>query len=62
MTKKEKYAAHKERHKELHKAFDELVADCIGNVPGMLLSEWTVMQLIEWSSKQTDAPEGDWNR
>jgi len=43
---------HKERHKTLHKCFDELIADFISET-GRMPSETTVMDLIEWSYKQT---------
>lgn len=55
MTKDE----HRQRHVELHKAFDELYADYIRHQPteGVYLpSKVTVMQLLEWSMDQTTDP------
>lgn len=49
---------HITRHKELHKALDELVADMIEHTK-MLPSETTVMELMEWSHRQTINPEED---
>lgn len=46
---------HKERHEELHKKLDELVADFIGHT-GRLPSQTTVMELINWSYQQTQEP------
>lgn len=48
---------HRERHKMLHHALDELVADYISQTTG-LPSQTTVMQLIEWSFEQTMQPTG----
>ncbi len=50
---------HKARHRELHKALDELVADYIDtqaypSAKGLI--ETTVMELIEWSHAQTISP------
>ena len=47
---------HKERHIELHRSFDELVADYIHHTKN-LLRETTVMDLIEWSYSQTENPK-----
>ena len=46
---------HIERHKELHKKIDELVADYISNQEKGL-EETSVMELIEWSYQQTLNP------
>ena len=46
---------HIERHKELHKALDELVADFIGHTK-LLPSGATVMQLMSWAYEQTLNP------
>jgi len=46
---------HKQRHIELHKAFDELLADWIGHTES-LPSKSTVMDLIQWSYQQTIEP------
>ena len=49
--------AHIEIHKELHKALDSLVADFVEETRCQeLLSNTTVMRLIEWSHKQTTDP------
>lgn len=55
-------AEHIARHKELHRALDELVADWIGCGETMaerprLPSKWTIMELIQWSHQQTIDPE-----
>jgi hypothetical protein len=51
MTKEE----HAARHKELHKALDELVADFIENSrPRGSLTKNTIFDLIMWSSAQCD--------
>ena len=46
---------HKERHAELHKALDELVADFIGHT-GRLPSKTTVMEFMEWAYQQSVSP------
>lgn len=46
-------AEHYQKHRELHKYLDELVADWIqstGNRP----SEYTVLALMQWSATQTN--------
>ena len=51
---------HRKRHVELHQALDELVADWAMHQPlksGKLFSNTTIMELIEWSYKQTQEPE-----
>ena len=52
---------HIKRHKELHKALDELVADFISHnkVGDYLPSKVTVMRLIQWSCEQTYDPAED---
>lgn len=50
---------HIERHKELHKCLDELVAD-FATHSGKMLSLSTVIDLIQWSKKQTENPTGDY--
>ncbi len=47
---------HIKRHKELHKALDELVADFI-NLTEKLPTQTTLMELMEWSYKQTIEPD-----
>ena len=59
MTKEQ----HITTHKELHKYFDELIADFIDHTD-RLPSETTVMELMEWSWRQCNKPdwqEGDDN-
>jgi len=46
---------HIQRHKELHKALDELSADYM-NQTGKLMSQSSVMDLVEWSHQQTINP------
>ena len=46
---------HKQRHVELHRAFDELLADWIGETES-LPSEATVMEFMQWSYTQTKSP------
>jgi hypothetical protein len=48
-------AKHKKIHLELHKNLDELVSDFIMQTE-KLPSETTILELIEWSSKQTENP------
>lgn len=43
---------HRYRHIRLHRALDELVADYLNQNRMKLLSETTVLDLIEWSGKQ----------
>ena len=47
---------HKKRHEELHQAFDQLLADFIVHNTDKLLSNTTVLELVEWSHRQTIAP------
>lgn len=49
MTKQEHIA----KHQELHKCLDELVADYIAHNPNDLLSNNSIMTLIQWSHTQT---------
>ncbi|HUW32681.1 MAG TPA: hypothetical protein VM223_13805 [Planctomycetota bacterium] len=49
---------HKERHEELHKALDELMADFI-NHTGALPSRTSVFRLAHWSYEQTINPTPD---
>lgn len=46
---------HIERHRELHRALDELVADFIGHT-GALPSRATVMEFLQWSASQMSDP------
>lgn len=52
MTKKE----HKNRHLELHKALDELVADFLSHNKFKLPSSTTLYELMKWSHGQTFEP------
>jgi hypothetical protein len=49
---------HIKRHKELHRALDELMADMITHT-WMLPSRTTVMELARWASEQTENPTED---
>lgn len=51
LTQKE----HKERHQELHRCFDELIADYITQT-GKRLSNSTALEIMEWSYAQTKNP------
>jgi len=46
----------KEKHEELHKSLDQLVA-CFIEQTEKSLSETTVMELIQWSYQQTIDPK-----
>lgn len=48
---------HIQRHKELHNALDELLADWITHTEGRP-SETTVLDFIKWSHQQTIDPVG----
>lgn len=49
---------HKKRHEELHKAFDELLADYITHHPNQRgFTSMPVLQLMTWSAKQIDGPD-----
>lgn len=48
-------AKHIARHKILHQAFDELLADWITHT-GRLPSQATIFELMEWSYAQTISP------
>lgn len=50
---------HRKRHKELHKAFDELLADFVVHAPGRQGLDNRIMDLIEWSFIQTKGPTHD---
>jgi len=47
---------HKERHLQLHRSFDELIADFIHNTSNSL-SKTSILDLVEWSYKQTLDPD-----
>ena len=46
---------HIERHKVLHREFDELMADHIRHT-SLLPSKTTIMELAKWSHEQTIKP------
>lgn len=50
--------SHQERHKFLHKCLDELVADWIQQNVNAYPSRNVVLDLMEWSKKQTEKPTG----
>jgi len=47
---------HIERHKELHRSLDELLADFIDHTK-RFPSKTTVIEFMEWSFKQTIDPD-----
>ena len=47
---------HARKHKELHRSLDELAADYI-RITGKLLDETNILELLEWSNRQTTNPE-----
>ena len=49
---------HKERHKKLHAALDELTADFIKHTE-KLPSKTTILDLLTWSCEQTIDPTED---
>ena len=49
-------AKHKKKHIELHHKFDELLADFIYHT-GILPSKASLIDLINWSYKQTIKPD-----
>jgi len=48
---------HKQTHIELHQKFDELLADFISHKTKKLLSSTSILEIIEWSYKQTQEPD-----
>lgn len=46
---------HRQRHVQLHRALDELLADFIAHTKGPTLSR-PIKDLIEWSYQQTIEP------
>lgn len=46
---------HKQRHVQLHKKFDELLADFIGHT-GRLPSQTSLIDFLNWSYQQTISP------
>lgn len=53
-----KHEEHKKRHQLLHKHLDELAADFV-MINNKNFSKSSILQLIEWSYKQTQNPEGE---
>jgi len=53
MTKEE----HQSIHKELHKSFDQLLGDFLMHHPYKRLNEILLMELLEWSYRQTIEPD-----
>ena len=49
---------HKKIHIQLHKSLDELLADFLAQTE-KLPSQTTIMELIEWSYRQTQNPAKD---
>jgi len=45
---------HVRKHRELHQALDELLADAIMNNPLLLPSKASILSLLEWSALQTE--------
>lgn len=50
-------AEHIERHQYLHNALDELAGDFLRHHPGKHLSNTTLLELMDWSHKQTIEPD-----
>jgi hypothetical protein len=51
---------HIDRHNELHQKFDELFADYIAHNPDKSnFTKHPIMDLMEWSFKQTQGPDHD---
>jgi hypothetical protein len=48
---------HRQRHIELHKALDELIADYMGETLDFEILKGPVMKLVNWSHKQTTEPD-----
>lgn len=51
---------HRQRHVQLHRAFDELLADYIAQSPRSMTrlpSRTSVMRLLKWSHEQTICPD-----
>jgi len=50
---------HMKRHVELHRAFDELLADFLVHNRKKAPSTTTVLELAQWSNRQTRDPDED---
>jgi hypothetical protein len=44
---------HRDRHVKLHRALDELLADFVTHNPDKSLLKSTLLELLEWSHRQT---------
>ncbi len=54
------HESHVDRHKKLHRYFDELLADWIDKCESRPMpSKNTVLDLMVWSNKQTSKPDHD---
>jgi hypothetical protein len=49
---------HKTLHRALHSSLDELVADMVKHTQASL-KRTSVLELIQWSAKQTEEPNDD---
>lgn len=49
-------ATHRDRHEQLHRAYDELLADFLAQHRDKRPSNTTAAELAEWSHQQTIAP------
>jgi hypothetical protein len=48
---------HKEKHIQLHRAFDELLADFINHNPHIeSITKMPIITLMEWSARQIENP------
>ena len=45
---------HIRKHRELHQALDELLADAIRHNPLLFPSKSSILSLLEWSARQID--------
>ncbi len=60
MMKRTREAArevHRKRHARLHADFDELLADYLAHHPEKRPSTTILVELMEWSSRQTEEPD-----
>lgn len=48
---------HRQRHQELHEAFDELLADFLVHNQDALPSKTPIVALMKWSHLQTTHPD-----
>lgn len=52
------YEEHRDRHLELHRGLEELVADYLTHNPNFSLKNISVFGLMAWSIQQAKDPEG----